>query len=303
MKNKVLFFLTITFLINYLMGVWLYMTREHNSPIVNSFIIPVLYMFVPMVVAILLQKFVYNQPIKKPLGISFRVNRWFVVAWLSPVIYSIAVFGISLLLPGVLYTPNMEGLFEVLQQSMPAGQIEQAKQQLSSLPFHPFWFSIISSLIAGITVNAIAGFGEELGWRGLLLREWEHLGFWKSAIYIGIIWGIWHAPLILQGHNYPQYPLLGVGLMVIWCTLLSPWFSYITLKSNSVIAAAIMHGTLNASAGLSFMLVKSEHDLLIGVTGLAGMLVLFLANIILFVMVRNDNQINFKHELTNAKMG
>jgi len=160
--------------------------------------------------------------------------------------------------------------------------MEQAKLQIESLPLHPFWLSIISALVAGITVNAIAGFGEELGWRGLMLREWEGLGFWKCSFLIGFIWGIWHAPLILQGHNYPQHPILGVFLMVIWCMLLSPIFTLITLKSNSVIAASIMHGTINDSAGLSIMLIQGGNELVTGITGFAGMFVLAVINSILF---------------------
>ena len=83
---------------------------------------------------------------------------------------------------------------------------------------------------------------EEIGWRGLLQRELGFMEFWKSSLTIGVIWGIWHAPIILQGHNYPEHPVIGVFMMTIWCILLAPIFSYIRLKSKSVIAAAIMHG-------------------------------------------------------------
>ncbi len=72
-------------------------------------------------------------------------------------------------------------------------------------------------------------------------------------------------------------------MMTIWCILLAPIFSYVRLKAKSVIAAAILHGSLNATAGLAIMVVKGGNDLLIGVTGLAGFIVLIIVNIGLFI--------------------
>ena len=48
-----------------------------------------------------------------------------------------------------------------------------------------------------------------------LQRELAELGLWKSSWVIGVIWGFWHAPLILQGHNYPQHPWAGVFMMTV----------------------------------------------------------------------------------------
>jgi len=123
----------------------------------------------------------------------------------------------------------------------------------------------------------------KLGWRGLLLRELGRMGFWRASALIGLIWGIWHAPLILQGHNYPQHPVEGVFMMIIFCLLLSPIFSYIRIKSGSVIAAAILHGTLNATGGLSIMIVNG-NDLVTGVTGASGFIILSILNLLIFVL-------------------
>ncbi len=157
------------------------------------------------------------------------------------------------------------------------------QEQVAAFPVHPIWIGLLQGLVAGITINAVAGFGEELGWRGFLQNELGYLGFWKSSALIGAIWGIWHAPLILQGHNYPQNPVPGVFMMVVFCLLLAPIFSFVRLKAKSVIAAAIIHGSLNATAGLAIMLVAGGSDLLIGITGLAGFIVLAVVNAGIFV--------------------
>jgi len=273
-------FTGITFLLSWLLvALFLLSGGRWNTP--EAYIVAVAFMFVPMIVALVLQGVVYKEPLKEPLGISFRLNWWFLVAWLLPPVIALATIGVSLLFPGVDYSPDMAGFFEKFSLVYPPEQIEQMKAQAKTLPVHPFWLGLLQGLVAGITVNAVAGFGEELGWRGFLQKELGYLGFWKSSAVIGLIWGIWHTPFIFQGHNYPQHPKLGVLMMIIWCLLLAPIFSYIRLKSNSVIAAAILHGSLNATAGLALMVVEGGSDLTVGVTGLAGFLVLFLLNLLL----------------------
>jgi membrane protease YdiL (CAAX protease family) len=53
---------------------------------------------------------------------------------------------------------------------------------------------------------------------------------------------------------------------------------YFREKSGSVIVAAIMHGSINAVAGITALVVTPANDLLYGATGLAGMIVLLLVD-------------------------
>jgi len=285
-KQKIVIFIGLTYLLSYLLVI-LYFALGGKWIMPGSLIVATTYMFIPMLVAIIVQKTMYKESIKKPLGISFKLNRWFLVAWFLPVIISFATLGVSLLFPGVEYSPEMAGIFERFESVLSPEQLEQMKAQAAAFPLHPFWIGLLQGLVAGITINAVAGFGEELGWRGFLQKELAHLGFWKSSIIIGLVWGIWHAPIILQGHNYPQHPQLGVFMMVVFTLLLSPIFSYVRLKANSVIAAAIIHGSINATVGLPLMVIKGGNDLTVGVTGLAGFIALALVNLGLFVYDRH----------------
>lgn len=276
--KKIALFLGLTFLINWTgAAVFYLMGGEWDQPYALVFAIG--YMFVPMVCAIIVQKYVYKEDLRVPLGISWKLNPWWLVGWFLPLVFAIATFGVSLLFPGISYSPEMAGIMEMLAEFLTPEQLEEMQAQL---PVPPFWLVLAQSMIAGATINAIPAFGEELGWRGFLLKELIPLGFWKYSLVIGAIWGVWHAPIILMGHNYPGYPLIGVIMMVTWCILLSPMFSYVTLKSGSVITAAIMHGTLNASYGLSIMFVKGGSVLTVGITGLAGFIALIIINLIIY---------------------
>ncbi len=283
--KKILLFILLTFFIDWSM-VYLYIALGGKVDSVGIMLLGAAYMFVPMIVTIILQKAVFKQTLAGPMGISFKVNRWFFVAWFLPPIIAFAVMGVSLLMPGVTFTPDMSGFLDTLASGLSPQQLEQAREQLASMPVHPVWLILVLALISGTTINAILGFGEELGWRGFLLKQLAFMGFWKSSALIGLIWGIWHAPLILLGLNYPQNPQLGVLLMTAWTILMAPLFSYIRIKSRSVIAASIFHGTINAVPGLAVILIAGGTDLMVGLTGLAGFIVFALADIFLFIYDR-----------------
>jgi len=278
-------FIVLTFAISwFIAGLFFSSGGRWNTP--ASLVVAVIYMFVPAIAAVSVQKFIYRDHLKNPLGVSFRLNRWFLVAWLLPPMMASATMAVSLLFPGVRYSPDMAGLFERLRPAIPPEQIEQIRSQALASPIHPFWLGLLQALIVGPTVNAVAGFGEELGWRGLLQKELSYMSFWKSSAIIGLIWGVWHAPLILQGHNYPQHPVVGVWMMIVWTLLLSPIFSYVRLKARSVIAAAIIHGTINASFGLSIMVISGGDDLTVGLAGAAGIIVLVIVNLCMYAYER-----------------
>ncbi len=253
-------------------------------------------MFIPALCVVLVEKVIHKEKLNPNLLISFKFNKWFLYAWLIMPAISFLALGISLLLPGVSYSGDMSGMIQRYESLLPPEQIEQMKIALKNMPANPLLLTTIQGLIAGVTINAVAAFGEELGWRGFLLKEFKAMRFMKASLIIGFIWGIWHAPLILMGHNYPQHPVTGVLMMTILCILLTPLFLYVTIKAKSVIAAAIIHGTLNGTAGISIIVISGGNDLTTGVTGLAGFIALILALIILYLY---DNKLTKEKILTD----
>jgi membrane protease YdiL (CAAX protease family) len=285
-NRKSIIFVVLTFAASWLIAAVYYaLGGRLDNPIAT--IVLLVYMFMPMTMAIVVQRVIYKEPLRKPLRISFRPNRWFLVAWFLPPIAAVATIGVSLLIPGVQYSPDMAGMFERFAASLTPEQLAEMERQVAAMPIHPIWLSLVSALFYGVTINAVAAFGEELGWRGLLQRELSHLGFWKSSALIGVIWGVWHAPVIIQGWNYPQHPVPGVFMMILWTLLLAPIFGYVTVKSGSVLAAAIIHGTLNATAGIPLLVIVGGNDLTVGITGLAGFVVLAIFNLAIFLWQRS----------------
>ncbi len=246
-------------------------------------ILGAVYMFIPAISVLIVKKIIHKDKIKTDLLISFKINIWFFVAWLLMPIIIFSTLGINLIFPNVSYNPEMTGFLDRFSNVMTPEQIEQMQASIDALPINLIWIILIQGLIAGVTINALAAFGEELGWRGFLLNAFKEMKFFKASIIIGVIWGIWHAPLILMGHNYPQHPQTGVVMMVFLCILITPLLLYVTIKSKSVIAAAIMHGTMNATAGISIMAISGGNDLTSGIAGFAGFITLTLFLILLFL--------------------
>ncbi len=281
--NKTTLFLVLTFVISFsLVGVYRLLGFEANDRLAFT-LLGATYMFVPAICVVIVKKFIHKEKLKSDLLISFKINKWFFVAWLIMPVLSFCTLGISLLFNDVTYSSGMIGLIERYKDMLTPEQLEQMKTSLAALPVNVIWITLLQGLAAGITINAVAAFGEELGWRGFLLQQFKEMSFLKASLVIGFIWGIWHAPLILIGHNYPQHPQIGVFMMTILCILLTPIFIYLTIKSKSVIAAAIAHGTMNATAGISIMLIAGGNDLTVGIPGLAGFIAISIFIIVIFV--------------------
>ncbi len=288
--RKIGLFVLVTFLLaGVVTGSFLLLGTKINTP--AYMVMAVLYMFTPLAGTFIVQKGIYGGRVIQPYQVRFTFNRWILLALFLPPLLALATFGVSLFFPTVAYAPDMSGMFTRFKDILTPEQLQTMKEQMDTLPVHPIWLALGQGLIAGITVNAVAAFGEELGWRGFLQKELLPLGFWRGTLAIGFLWGIWHAPLILQGHNYPQHPVAGIFMMILWCMLLSPLMGHIRQKANTVLAAAVFHGSLNANYGLAIMLIEGGNDLTVGLTGLAGLMVLAGVNLALYFTRRE------KHDL------
>ncbi len=231
-------------------------------------------MLIPLL-AVIFTQLIFNEPVLRGLGISFKVNRWWWIGWLLMPVIALAVLGVSLLMPGAQWTTEGEAMQMALNR-MPEG----------FGPWGVITVGLVSGMLSGATINAFFAFGEEIAWRGFLVKEFKGKKFFTVSLLIGLIWGFWHFPIILNGHNYPDHPVAGVFMMVVMCVALTPMLLYFRQKSGSVIVPAIMHGTFNAVVGITTLLVTPQNDLLIGGPGLAGLIVLLLTNLLLFLYDR-----------------
>lgn len=245
----------------------------------------VVYMFFPMLIAIVLQA-IDKEKFNHTGLVNFKFNWLWLVVWLLPVVMVGLCIFVNGLMPGVELTYNAEQLIN--QYHVPEEQQDMLREQMGMMPAWLMVVSVVfSGLLAGITVNAVATFGEEYGWRNYLVGALREVKFWKAALFIGVVWGLWHFPLILMGHNYPNEPLWGVLLMVVMCILLGVIELYFVLKAKSMFVAVIFHGTINAVSGMVIYFTLGGNDFLNGMPGLSGFIVMALTILCFWIYDKN----------------
>jgi membrane protease YdiL (CAAX protease family) len=204
-------------------------------------------------------------------------KRYYFWAWLLPPIL-VVLSGILTIIVG---TGKLDLKFAFMQQMM-----EQAQTQLPFSAKTMVLLQVLQALLVAPLVNIILTMGEELGWRGFLLPRLMPIGQWKALLISGTIWGIWHAPVIAQGHNYPDHPILGILLMTAFCVLLGIIFGWMYLNTRSPWVAALGHASVNACAGLPYFFLKPGFDTVLGgtLTSIPGLVVmgLFIGWLVLF---------------------
>lgn len=167
------------------------------------------------------------------LGINLKNKKWilYLMVMILPWIYFELGNGLRLLL------------------SPEAFSTEVAEELGSLLFIQPF-----ASIVNGVFVS-FAALGEELGWRGYMMPKLLKLMDAKWAVPVGgIIWGIWHWPMIYLGHNfgfgYRGYPFTGFAAMCVMSVAIGTILTYVTCRTGSIWPAAILHAVNNASPGI-----------------------------------------------------
>lgn len=199
------------------------------------------------------------------LGLHVRPNWW----WLFAYLIALALGALSVAATLLLSDRTLGDLSaNVLRAVEQAGQDSSKMRDIPYLPA----LLVFQSLVIGALINSvILTFTEELGWRGYLHGLWRRFGFWRASLATGVIWGVWHAPAIyLFGHNYPDNRVLGLGLFVLFCALLSPIMTLVRDRGRSVFAAGVLHGTINAIGGLTVLVLSSPDFPWNGIVGIGG---------------------------------
>ncbi|MEN8879901.1 MAG: type II CAAX endopeptidase family protein [Polaribacter sp.] len=105
---------------------------------------------------------------------------------------------------------------------------------------------IILLLTVGVIKNLGSTLGEEIGWRGFLIFELRKVMSFKAlAIVSGIIWALWHFPIINLMYGRGENLLLHISAFTIMIIGISVILAYYTFKSNSLWPAAVYHSVHN----------------------------------------------------------
>jgi membrane protease YdiL (CAAX protease family) len=210
-----------------------------------------------------------------PLTLAFN--------WLLGDVFQINGFGHSSLTKDMVLNTVREKL---VAAGVGPTEMGSTMERLGSMPLNGvaiLMIALIAGAIAGCTVNFLFAMGEELGWRGLLFHHTRRWGLWKHVGFTGVFWGLWHAPLILEGHNYPDHPVAGVFFMCVLTTALALPLAWVRFRSGCVWSAGVLHGTVNGVAGAGMLFTRDGSSLLGGAVGVSAVLGLAIIGGLLFI--------------------
>ena len=131
---------------------------------------------------------------------------------------------------------------------------------------------VLSTTMGPILISPLA-FGEEFGWTGYLLPRLLPLGKWRAAFIYGFIWGLWHAPLVATGYNFPGYPVAGVLLMCVGTVVIGFHQTFLRLRYGSVLLTSWLHACIN-SQGIWRGFFVVTNPLLGGFLGVVGLVLI-----------------------------
>ncbi|WP_246310138.1 CPBP family intramembrane glutamic endopeptidase [Halorarum halophilum] len=154
---------------------------------------------------------------------------------------------------------------------------------------------VLVQVVAAVTVapllNGLFAFGEEFGWRGYLLPKLLPLGARRAVLLHGVVWGVWHWPLIAMGYEYgfgyTGFPWTGFVVFLGFTLSLGIVFAWATLREGSVWPAAIGHGAVNAVAGLAALFVQGNPNPLLGPLPVGLLAMLPFAAIAVWLLLRS----------------
>ncbi|WP_227497001.1 CPBP family intramembrane glutamic endopeptidase [Planctomonas psychrotolerans] len=246
-----LVFLALAYGLAWLVALPLWLSDGLGNPLFGVLAIAI--MATPAIAALVVVRFV-ERPVSIPHALGLATYRplgrfffFLALGLILPVLLVLAALAVGAFLG--LYpadVTNFSAFRAVVALNDPTGTV------LETVPIGALVAAQFLSVLAGALINVVPALGEELGWRGWLLPRLLPYGMIPALVVSGAAWGLWHAPLILLGYNYPFAPgWLGLLAMVGTTMVLGTIFAWMRLRSNSVWPAALAHGSLNAAAGFS----------------------------------------------------
>jgi membrane protease YdiL (CAAX protease family) len=183
--------------------------------------------------------------------------RWGLLAWIGPLVLS----ALAVLLAAAV---------GVLRVDLVGFSGMHAAAEAAGATAPPGWVLLAVLLVAG-WLNVLPALAEEWGWRGWLLPALLPWGRWPAILAVGVVWGLWHAPVVLLGYNYPLQPApLRLLLMVGFCVVVGSLLGWLRLRSGSVWPCAIGHAFLNAVGGLPMLVAAAGSPVDTASAGLLG---------------------------------
>lgn len=234
-----------------------------------------LLMMMPFIAAVIVSVKYY----KKQGALGFKKCRpnFILLSLLFPLIYLLPSYGLYWLVNKGAYNPSFTALIE-------AAAAYSGRELSGNI-------AIIISLAVMIPGSILTALGEEVGWRGFMYPVMQRLwGFKKAIVASGIIWALWHLPIIIAGLYYsPEANLLFViPLFLVEIFAITVIITWLRMKSKSVWPAILFHAAHNYFDQVVFQSMTSDANSVyfVGEIGIVTLAITVIIAVIILVRER-----------------
>ncbi|HZI92627.1 MAG TPA: CPBP family intramembrane glutamic endopeptidase [Patescibacteria group bacterium] len=195
--------------------------------------------------------------------VSFRPGgldglKGMLIAWFYPVAVGALAYGAAW----------WTGLAEFRPPPLSQAGLEQASSMTR------FFVLLALTASAGTLGAMVFAAGEEIGWRGYMLTRLIDAGVPRPVLTGGLIWGLWHTPLILSGqYASGPHPILSACIFIVDVAVFSYFIAWLRLTTGSVWPAVVAHGAWNAIIQGAFDASTTGTSLWVGESGILIILV------------------------------
>lgn len=123
------------------------------------------------------------------------------------------------------------------------------------------WKKLLPGIPVTILILIFFVAGEEIGWRGFLQTPLiDAFGVVGGVIILGLIWGLWHAPVALRGHNLnSDFWAEAFVLYPFMCVCYSFPLAFLTIGSGSIWPALVFHATNNTLGSIGTQIAEPQN--------------------------------------------
>ena len=292
-KTQVIKYLAFTFGIAYAIQIIVWLLYSNDYQMIGQLVMAVM-MFTPMLATVLSGYKLKGMGWKPHIKQNWKS---ILIAWFSPMILTAVGTGLYFGVFPSHFDLSGSYIIEVAGEEA-LKQIEEQGLSYSMLVL----LSCVNCITYAPIINMFFAVGEESGWRGFLYPQLKaRFGKRLGWIIGGIIWGLWHSPLIWligyeYGKDYLGFPVTGMILFCIITIVLGIICDWLYEKSQCIWVPSIFHGAFNAAATIPLCITVANTGSmrLLGSAPnglLAGLPIIVFAVIIL---LKSKNEENLK---------
>ena len=263
-KSIVTFLILVTFFSAIVDFIWI---RGGEAATVKG--ISALLMWCPGAAALIVRRIYYKS--QSLLGFNKCKPNYLIAAVLIPLAYIALSYGLYWLINSGSFLGRLN-----IPTQVAANYTDKVRTDSAAAALITWAVTVISSIVADA--------GEEIGWRGFLLPQMTKIWSFKKAVIVsGLIWAVWHMPIIFAGLYNSGTPIwYGLPMFTIDILAFTIIISILRMESKSIWPAIFIHAFHNNFDQVIFgpMTIGSAKVYYVGETGIITIVAIILSAVL-----------------------